>query len=207
MDDSSPPPTRKRLSQEQRRAQTRQHFLEASRTLFARQGFQGTSLDQVSELAGYSRGAFHHAFASKEDLLMALMQTCFEADLQTLQALHGAGTASQTNEFRARSDHTPVNLEAHLLKLEFWICALRLPRFGEAYAREFAAYRSALAGLIEVTAGASPLPAEFTAAVLVALSNGLDTQKLIDPAAFPATLYDQVLGQLVTREPSPERST
>ena len=198
---SDPPsvPVRKRLNQEQRRTQTHQHFIEAARTLFARQGFQGTSLDQISELAGYSRGAFHYAFDSKEDLLLALMRSCFETDLQTLQTLRSAGAASQTDEFRARSDDTPVNREVHLLKLEFWICALRLPRFGEAYAREFAAYRSALASLIEDTS-TSLFPPESTAAVLLALSNGLDTQKLIDPAAFPANLYDQVLQRVLSTE-------
>ena len=195
LSDPSRPP---RLSQDERRTQTRQHFLDAARTLFARQGFAGTTLDQISEQAGYSRGAFHHNFASKEELLIALISACFEADVRTLQGLHGAGEARQTQEFQARSDNTPLNREAHLLKLEFWMCALRLPRVGEVYAREFAAYRRALARLLTSDVD---LPSEHVASVLMALSNGLDTQRLIDPEAIPTRLHEQALKRFVVLEP------
>ncbi len=187
-----------RLSQDERREQTRQHFLDAARTLFARQGFAGTTLDQISEQAGYSRGAFHHNFASKEELLIALINACFVADVLTLQGLHEAGAARQAQEFQARGDNTPLNREAHLLKLEFWMCALRLPRVGEVYAREFAAYRQALAQLLTPD---GDLPTEHAASVLMALSNGLDTQRLIDPEAIPPRLYDEVFRRFVTPEP------
>jgi AcrR family transcriptional regulator len=189
---------RSRLSQDERRSQTRQHFLDAARTLFARQGFAGTTLDQISEQAGYSRGAFHHNFASKEELLIALIGACFAADVRILQGLHEAGETKQIEEFQARSDNTPLNRETHLLKLEFWMCALRLPRVGEVYAREFAAYRQALAQLITPTAG---LPSGHVASVLMALSNGLDTQRLIDPEAIPNRLYEEALQRFVALEP------
>lgn len=187
-----------RLSQDERREQTRQHFLDAARTLFARQGFAGTTLDQISEQAGYSRGAFHHNFASKEDLLVALISACFAADVRTLQGLHDAGEARQTQEFQARSDNTPLNREAHLLKLEFWMCALRLPRVGEVYAREFATYRQALAQLLSPD---GDLRSEHVASILMALSNGLDTQRLIDPEAIPTRVYEEALKRFVALDP------
>ena len=193
---ASKPSSRQRLSQDERRTQTKKHFLEAATTLFARQGFAGTTLDQISEQAGYSRGAFHHNFSSKEDLLLALIGACFEADIQTLQGLHNSGQARQAAEFQARGDNTPSNREYHLLKLEFWLCALRLPRVGEVYARESAAYRLALAQLIQSNTH-SELPAEQLAAILVALSNGLDTQRLIDSEAIPPGLYTEALTRFV----------
>jgi AcrR family transcriptional regulator len=197
---ASKPSPRQRLSQDERRTQTRGHFLEAARTLFARQGFAGTTLDQISEQAGYSRGAFHHNFSSKEDLLLALISACFEADIQTLQRLHNSGQTSQAEEFQAHGESTPFNREYHLLKLEFWLCALRLPRIGEVYAREFAAYRLALARLIQGNTH-SELPPEQLAAILVALGNGLDTQRLIDPDAIPTGLYNEALTRFVALKP------
>jgi AcrR family transcriptional regulator len=192
---------RSRLTQEERRAQTRQHFLDSAQTLFARQGFAGTTLDQISEQAGYSRGAFHHHFSSKEDLLVTLISACFKADIQTLHGLHDAGQARQIEEFRGHSDNTPLSHEYHLLKLEFWICALRYPRVGQVYAQEFATYRQALAQLIHVTAPGDSLDSKHLAAILIALGNGLDTQRLIDPEAIPASLYDDALRRFSILKP------
>jgi AcrR family transcriptional regulator len=191
------PPSRQRLNQDERRSQTRQHFLDAARTLFARQGFAGTTLDQISEQAGYSRGAFHHNFSSKEDLLLSLIRACFEADIRTLVGLQDANQSRQAEEFQAHGGNTPINREYHLLKLEFWVCALRLPHVGEVYSREFAAYRLVLADLISPNAASSDLSPEQLAAVVLALSNGLDTQRLIDPDAIPIELYSETLNRIV----------
>ena len=55
------------------RARTRAALLEAAATVFARKGFAAATLDEISETAGYTRGAFHHHFASKEELFLAVI--------------------------------------------------------------------------------------------------------------------------------------
>lgn len=47
-------------------------MLEAGVSLVRRQGFAGTSVDQLCRHAGVTKGAFFHHFASKEDLGVAL---------------------------------------------------------------------------------------------------------------------------------------
>jgi AcrR family transcriptional regulator len=47
----------------------RARVLAAAVELFARQGYDGTSVAQVIELAGVAKGGFYHHFASKEALL------------------------------------------------------------------------------------------------------------------------------------------
>ena len=37
--------------------------------VFAKRGFQGASLDEIAETAGYTRGAIYKHFADKEELL------------------------------------------------------------------------------------------------------------------------------------------
>lgn len=53
---------------ESRKSRTRQRILESAAVLFTRQGFDGTSIDNVMEHAGLTRGAFYAHFASKSDL-------------------------------------------------------------------------------------------------------------------------------------------
>jgi AcrR family transcriptional regulator len=48
---------------------TRSRVLSAAVELFARQGYDGTSVSQVIALAGVAKGGFYHHFASKQALL------------------------------------------------------------------------------------------------------------------------------------------
>jgi AcrR family transcriptional regulator len=52
---------------------TRTRLIEAAETLFIRKGFDDTSVDEISEMAGYSRGAFYSNFENKEQVLLLLI--------------------------------------------------------------------------------------------------------------------------------------
>src|SRR5262249_23184157 len=54
---------------ERRKQRTREALLDAAAMVFAKRGFQGASLDEIAETAGYTRGAIYKHFADKEQLL------------------------------------------------------------------------------------------------------------------------------------------
>src|SRR5947207_5252166 len=51
---------------------TRQHLLDAAAIVFARNGFHGSTLDEVAATAGFSKGAVYSNFKSKDDLFLEL---------------------------------------------------------------------------------------------------------------------------------------
>lgn len=53
------------------RGAARQRILDAATGAFRERGFKGTTVDEVCELAGVTKGAFFHHFASKEELAIA----------------------------------------------------------------------------------------------------------------------------------------
>lgn len=55
-----------------RRAATRERMLDAARTVLAREGIQGASVEHICEQAGFTRGAFYSNFSSKDELVLAL---------------------------------------------------------------------------------------------------------------------------------------
>jgi len=59
-------------TRERRRAHTRELLLDAAEEVFAARGFDGASLDDIAETAGYTRGAIYKHFANKEDLFLAV---------------------------------------------------------------------------------------------------------------------------------------
>ena len=66
------PRVAERWTQERRREHTRNLLLDAAEEVFVAKGFEGASLDEIAETAGYTRGAIYKHFAHKEDLFLAV---------------------------------------------------------------------------------------------------------------------------------------
>ena len=68
---------------------TRQRILEQAHQLILQQGFAATSLDQMLERAGVTKGAFFHHFDSKEQLAAALVDRYLDDERRTFEATMG----------------------------------------------------------------------------------------------------------------------
>ncbi len=69
---------RGRMTRAEQQQQTRRRLVEAATELFATHGFEGATIDAITERAGYTRGAFYSNFSSKEDLLLAISDARME---------------------------------------------------------------------------------------------------------------------------------
>ena len=72
-------PTKTPSRLERRKAQTRASILDAASSLFHDQGFEPTSIQQIAEVAGIGVGTLYGYFASKEDVLAAVIRVSSEA--------------------------------------------------------------------------------------------------------------------------------
>src|ERR1700692_3617117 len=63
-----------RLTRGQSRQNTRERLLAAARSVFARSGFHGASVEEIASKAGFSTGALYSNFDGKEDLFLVLME-------------------------------------------------------------------------------------------------------------------------------------
>src|SRR5579863_10566019 len=64
---------RKRLTRNESKKVTRTRLIEAAETLFIRKGFDDISVEDISEMAGYSRGAFYSNFDDKDQVFLAVI--------------------------------------------------------------------------------------------------------------------------------------
>jgi AcrR family transcriptional regulator len=57
----------------EQREETRRRLLEAAGQLFTRRGYEATSLEEIAETAGFTRGAVYSNFRDKDDLFVAFL--------------------------------------------------------------------------------------------------------------------------------------
>jgi AcrR family transcriptional regulator len=94
--------TRKRLTREDSREQTRQRLLDAAQKLIARKGLDAASVENIAGAAGYSRGAFYSNFKSKDDLFIELLRSDHAKATQELEAVRTSDLPVEQIQARAR---------------------------------------------------------------------------------------------------------
>jgi len=73
------------LTRRERQALTRERLISVAADELIRSGYRGTSLERVAEAAGFSKGAVYSNFASKEDLVLAVLDQRYLHRLDTLR--------------------------------------------------------------------------------------------------------------------------
>jgi TetR/AcrR family transcriptional repressor of nem operon len=95
------------MSMADKGAQTRERILATAEPMILRQGFAGTSLDELLKVTGLTKGAFFHHFRDKSDFARALVERYARNDYAIFERL--------ATEAEASSDD-PLEQTLHFLK-------------------------------------------------------------------------------------------
>ncbi|MEX2555995.1 MAG: helix-turn-helix domain-containing protein [Actinomycetota bacterium] len=121
------------LTRERRRELTRTALIEAAAELFARSGFHATSLEEIAQAAGFTRGAIYKNFKSKEDILIAVVDWTIERQFVAYADALEDATETSSNQVSAAADVWTRLFRRDrvltLLTLELRLHALRNPEF------------------------------------------------------------------------------
>ena len=77
----------------------RDQLLEKAAQIFAQNGYEGTTIQQVIDALGVSKGAFYHYFSSKEDLLDAVAERMTREGLAAFAPILQDRTVSALDRF------------------------------------------------------------------------------------------------------------
>src|SRR4051794_31480478 len=78
---------------------SRQQVLDAAIKTLAKRGFTNTSVSDIAEAAGMSKGVVHYHFANKEDLIVRVLGQCYDS---LSSAVRGAWSEPGTPPERIR---------------------------------------------------------------------------------------------------------
>ncbi|MEU6256291.1 TetR/AcrR family transcriptional regulator [Streptomyces sp. NPDC047043] len=185
-----------RLSRVESQERTRERLVATARELFLRDGYDATSLSDVAETAGYSKGAVYSNFRSKDHLCLAVLDEVRAEQLALLtdSVLWDATIDDRLASFAAWAEAHIGDEAWTTLEVEFLTSARNDDELRREIAARVAAIREALAQLIGGLAeelGTSPaMPAGQAAMTLLSLGIGLGVQRIADPAMPTTALTD-----------------
>jgi AcrR family transcriptional regulator len=190
-----------RVTDEHRLAR-REQILDAAVATFAAQGFQATGMAEVIAASGLSAGAVYRYFASKDELIEAIVDRVLdeaagriehlfaeEAPLDPARAVGLVVTA-----VASIADRGPVDVSR--LAVQAWGEALRNPEVAKVADRAYRRLRAVFAAELRREMGEGRLPASLdvptAAAALLSLVLGFVVQRLllgdVDPRSYAAAV-------------------
>ncbi|MGP4019031.1 TetR/AcrR family transcriptional regulator [Saccharopolyspora sp. 5N708] len=143
-----------------RRAKTRERLLDAAFRQFCEHGINGTSIEAITDDAGFTRGAFYSNFGSKEELFFALAERENRLRLESVRERFDDMVAMLGRTGRKPDPELieevladilaaqPENRPWCLLNSEFRLLAMRDPQVAPLFLESSHAFQRELASMV-----------------------------------------------------------
>lgn len=171
-----------------RRQATRERLLDAACGVFAARGLGRTSIEQICEAAGYTRGAFYSNFTDVDELFFALFEhqvrrTVAQVSRTLDEAAPQRSVPELVDDVVAALD---VDRDWLIVRTEFMLHAARTPSVRTTLTAHRATMAAALHPALAQVAGNPALPPELRspdrlARMVMAVHNGVSLELLLDP--------------------------
>lgn len=204
-----------RVSQEHLDARRRQILVGASRC-FARNGFHGTSMQDVLKEVGLSAGAVYRYFTGKDDLIAAIAGEAFQSIRQAFEE------AAQTTPpptpdvllgrvLRALFAGQVYGMERRpfaALIVQVWAETMRNAALAATLDEGYTAMRAAWSTLVDAYRAAglmhSDVPADHVARTMIATAQGFIAQEALFGGVEPEVLENGLYGlmSMTSQRPS-----
>jgi AcrR family transcriptional regulator len=169
-----------------RRAETRSRLLDAAFVVFAKNGFGRTSIEEVCDEAGYTRGAFYSNFDTLDELFYALYLQRAEIIASQVSVAAASASTDLRSVMSSIIEALMVDRDWVLVKTDFLLHAARHPEVAEelrSYRRQL---QKALAATLKVSVEFSRLPESLRspdrlARAIITIHDGAMEQLLLYP--------------------------
>lgn len=181
----------------QRQSDRRAEILDAAGSCFARSGFHQTSMQEICAQAGMSPGNLYRYFRSKEAIIAAI------AERDRAQAAADFAAVDEAPDFftgfAALGRHYLVerSTEESALCLEIMAEARRNPEVGRIHQATQSDVQAGLVAILKRAVARGELRADLDfekiVKVLLALGDGIEGKRVVDPDFDPKAIIDIVL--------------
>jgi AcrR family transcriptional regulator len=185
------------------RDETRERLFQAAATVFEERGIGSASIDAIAEAAGFTRGAFYSNFASKDELIVAMLEDHADRSVQHFRDLlarhRNAGDFVAALAKADRSPHDPLG-RAPLLHIELILYVARaerrLPELRERLRARRALVEEIVTTINQEAGAKKAIDPAWAGSMLLALEDGFRLHRLIDPHGTPADSFVRTVAEL-----------
>jgi AcrR family transcriptional regulator len=178
-----------KLTRERRRQQTRDVLIAAATEVFGERGFEGASLEEIAERAGFTRGAIYKNFAGKDELFFEVTDRLNDQVIEAFRAV-APGPDVKDWDFDTLAAMWAASVakfdDLYAIGLEYELYVLRNPDARPKAVEHRRQHRALVADFIDEIAARSGmtlrLPADTLAAIILASADGLTYAARIDGA-------------------------
>ncbi|NRR20365.1 TetR/AcrR family transcriptional regulator [Brevibacillus sp. MS2.2] len=195
---------RRRLTQAERKQETRQLLIDAAIETFAQLGFHGASVDKIADHAGFTKGAVYAHFQSKEDLFLAILEGQMQLHVSNIH--HVIDRQPSLSHFIEAMDAYFMSVQQQnrtwtMLNLEFLLYAMREESVRKRWSNmiiESVQHLSKAIQTLMPKESDSTLSADEMAWTILALENGMSIFYYISGDQAPLSLYGKALQNMLS---------
>ena len=174
------------MSRADSQARTRQRLLDAAGKVFAKRGYTAATVEEISDIAGYTRGAFYANFTDKASIFFTIVEAQQQLDFKDLaERIQGSSDQQILDAMYHWFMRTLVEAPLARAKSEFRLAAQDEPKWRNRLARLEQADIDLSANLLaqyceKTNTKLTIQPAEF-AGMVTALINGYAARIQLNP--------------------------
>ena len=169
--------------------------------MFIERGIGASSVEDIAEEAGFSRGAFYSNFADKDELVLALLERMSQQSIDEIERLMiehpEADDYVRATQAMLREPARRDGLHHPVLSTELVLYSLRNPKAQPLLKQRLDRAQDAIWRVVERNAASMGLqPAEnrrAIAAMINALDDGFGLHAIIDPTRDPIEAFNTAL--------------
>lgn len=164
-------------------ATTREQIIQAAYRVLTEQGYDAATIKAIAREAGVAPGLLHYYFASKDELLIAVLKEISDRYTESGQQMSASLPAEQLgevslNDALQRTLHHP---ETYRLRYELFALGLRNPALLPAVRSLLTNGRAGISHVVHTAVGERSFEAHTLASILLACFDGLALQHLAEP--------------------------
>lgn len=178
------------------RDETRTRLFVAAAEVFAARGIGAATVEQITETAGLTRGAFYSNFADKDDLLASMLddhlERTSERNLDLLSSNPEPSTLVEALRSNLHRGDDPLH-RLPLLEIELMLYVARRPELRPVLSRRLAAMRDLVGQMAARSLHDAGIRHDIDplrlGRLLVAAEDGFRLHRILDPDSTPADAF------------------
>jgi len=184
----------------EQRTQTRSKLIDAAVQLFSTSGYEHATVDDISQAAGYSKGAYYFHFSTKDDILLELLRLWAEGRSEIVASVEGDQSPAEA---------VPAMLERFFsyaeaprwpaILLEFWSQATRNVEVSKRLTATYSSWRRQIGDALAEAQrdGLQIASADDAASVMLAAHDGYAVQLAIGATTSQALSARELVASLL----------